>query len=70
MYKPLPQCPFFQRSDRVHRVVCEGIVEESTVQLYFPKTEDYAKQYRLFCCRHWRNCEVYGMLMKKYEEEE
>lgn len=64
------QCPFF-RSDvgNKKRIICEGIVDNSTLALTFDRKKDYDTQLRVFCCEHYKKCEVYRMLMEKYEED-
>ena len=65
------QCPFF-RSDvgKQKRIICEGIVGRSTLALTFDRKKDYATQLGVFCCEHYKKCEVYRMLMEKYDEED
>ena len=66
------QCPFF-RSDvsKQRRIICEGIVDRSTLALQFERKKDYDMQLRVFCCEHYRKCEIFRMLMAdKYDEEE
>lgn len=62
-------CPFYQYDDGKHKIVCEGIVEGSTVALRFRKGSDYNTHMTVFCCDHYQNCEIYRMLMQKYEED-
>lgn len=67
--KAYVRCPFYQRDDvKSRRISCEGIVEKSSISLTYRRREDYIKQIDVFCCDRYINCEVYGMLMKKYEE--
>ena len=64
------QCPFFKFDDiGRNRIVCEGIIDESLVALIFSRREDYNTQMNVFCCEHYPKCEVYRMLMEKYEED-
>lgn len=66
------QCPFF-RSDvgNQKRINCEGIVDKSTLALTFQRKKDYDIQLRVFCCEHYKKCEIYRMLMEaKYDEED
>jgi hypothetical protein len=66
------QCPFFRSSvDGKKRIVCEGIVDRSTLALYFDRKKDYETQLRVFCCEYYKKCEIYRMLMEsKYDEED
>ena len=66
------QCPFF-RSDvgNQKRINCEGIVDRSTLALTFQRKKDYDIQLSVFCCEHYKNCEIYRMIMEaKYDEED
>ena len=65
------QCPFF-RADvcKQKRIICEGIVDKSTLALTFSKKTDYDTQLSVFCCEHFRKCEIFRMLMaEKYDDE-
>ena len=67
------QCPFYQydeccRKPRIHRITCEGIVEDSTLVLNYKRRQDFHIQLETFCCEHYQRCEVYGMLMEKYRD--
>lgn len=69
----LVQCPFyrsdvFQPKQRIKRINCEGLVADSTLALNYRFQRDYFRQLETFCCRHYDKCEVYRMLMEKYEE--
>lgn len=66
------QCPFF-KSDvgTQRRILCEGIVDKSTLALSFNRKKDYETQLIVFCCEHYKKCEIYRMLMEaKYDEED
>ena len=58
------KCPFYRLDDCRGKVVCEGIVEGSTVSLNFKNREDLNQQMDIFCCEYYKNCEVYRMLME------
>lgn len=67
-------CPFYQYDEsynkkRIFRVVCEGIVANSTTVLNYKFKKDYRIQLETFCCQYFDRCEVYRMLMQKYEED-
>ena len=66
------QCPFFKFDEvKRKRIVCEGFVEDSCLALIYCRVKDYETQLRVFCCEHYKKCEVYRMLMaSKYDEEE
>ena len=66
------QCPFFKFHDeKKKRIVCEGIVENSNLALIYCRGKDCYTQLCVFCCEHYKKCEVYRMLMAtKYDEEE
>lgn len=62
------RCPFFKHDDGGHRIVCEGLVDRASISLSYERKRDYEIQIGTFCCEHYDKCEVYGILMKKYEE--
>lgn len=62
------RCPFYHFDDGKRRITCEGIVEDSSMALIFHSKEDYEKQITVFCCKKYENCEVYRMLMDKYQD--
>ena len=63
------QCPFYRFDDiQRKRISCEGIVDRSTLALYFHSKKDFDKQLSVFCCEHYKKCEIYNMLMEaKYD---
>ena len=61
-------CPFYKRDNGKTRVVCEGIVDHSSIVLTFGSPTQCRRQLEIFCCDHYRNCEVNRMLMEKYED--
>jgi hypothetical protein len=62
-------CPFYKYDDGRRRITCEGLVDESSVALIFNRRSDYELQIREFCCKYYKNCEIYRILMEKYEED-
>ena len=64
------QCPFY-KYDHARRITCEGLVDDSTLSLSYMRIKDYETQLSVFCCEHYKKCEVYTMLMAaKYDEED
>lgn len=64
------KCPFYKYDDGKRRITCEGIIDDSSLALIFHNKRDYEIQIDTFCCEHYTKCEVYRMLMDKYDEEE
>ena len=64
------KCPFYKYDDGKRRITCEGIIDDSSLALIYHNNQDYAMQIDTFCCKHYKKCEVYRMLMDKYDEEE
>lgn len=64
------RCPFYKFDDGKRRITCEGIIDDSSLALIYHNKMDYDTQIMEFCCEHYETCEVYRMLMEKYEEEE
>lgn len=63
------QCPFYKYDDGKRRITCEGLVDDSSLALIYQRKSDYETQINVFCCKHYEKCEVYRMLMEKYEED-
>lgn len=61
------KCPFFKEQNPKN-ISCEGLVDDSIIKLCFvsPKAKD--TQTRIFCEKSYKNCEIYRILEKKYEE--
>lgn len=64
------QCPFYKYDDGRRRITCEGLIEKSSIALIYLTRGDFDTQIDVFCCKHYGKCEIYRMLMQKYEEEE
>ena len=67
------QCPFYrydesQNKKRAHRITCEGLISGSTLVLNYRYKRDFKIQLESFCCRYYDRCEIYRMLLEKYEE--
>ena len=64
-------CPFYKYDDgKKRRIICEGLVDKSTLALTYRHKDDYDTQLRVFCCEHYKKCEVYRMIMEaKYEDD-
>lgn len=62
-------CPFYKYDDGRRRITCEGITEDSSLALIYRKKSDFETQIRVFCCEHYERCEIYRILMEKYEED-
>ena len=61
-------CPFYKRDDGKRRIICEGIIEDSSICLTYRYDKLYRKQLEVFCCKEYQKCEVYRMLLEKYKE--
>ena len=63
-------CPFYKYDDGKQRITCEGLVDNSSLALIYSRRNDYETQINVFCCEHYKKCEIYRMLMDaKYEED-
>lgn len=62
------RCPFFRSDDGGRHITCEGPTEESSLTLNFPRKAEFETQITVFCCDHYQNCEIYRMLMDKYQD--
>ncbi len=63
------QCPFYQFDDGRRRITCEGLIENSSLALIYHRKADYETQINVFCCEHYKKCEVYSILIAKYEDD-
>lgn len=65
------QCPFYKMDDGRRKISCEGPIDDSRITLTYGQRKDFECQITVFCCKHYKNCEVYRMIVNaKYEEEE
>ena len=64
------QCPYYVGDDGKSRITCEGILPGSNISSYFRSRKDYRLQLEIFCCRAYKNCEIYLALEDKHEDEE
>ena len=62
------RCPFYRFDDGKSRITCEGILDGSNLALIYRSRQDFRIQMDVFCCQHYKKCEVYAMLMDKYSE--
>jgi hypothetical protein len=62
------KCPFFRNDDGRRRINCEGITDQSITAVIFRTRGGYNTQIRVFCCEHYKKCEIYRMLMAKYDD--
>lgn len=63
----LVRCPFFLHNGK-RNVVCEGITDDSTLSLRFATEESRNEQKRIYCDKDYKRCEIYRMLLEKYDE--
>lgn len=61
-------CPFYRSDDGKNKIVCEGITESSNLSQHFYSKNSFETQMKVFCCKHYTKCEVYQMLLSKYED--
>ena len=60
-------CPYY-KSSKQKEISCEGITDECSTNIKF-KTGGQRDIYRrIFCDAKYKNCEIYKMLSKKYED--
>lgn len=66
-HEALINCPFY-KSMAQKSISCEGITEDCTTKLLFTSPEKRDLHRKIFCENRYKNCEIYTMLEKKYEE--
>lgn len=62
------ECPFYKRDDGKRRIICEGILDDSTLTMEM-KRLDFDMYIREYCSKRYICCEVYRMLMDKYPDD-
>ena len=61
------QCPYYI-TDTKQTITCEGFIRGSSVIQRYNKIADRKQQMKIFCCNHYKNCELYRMISsEKYE---
>jgi hypothetical protein len=60
-------CPFYKRSAK-QSISCEGITEDCILKTIFSSPRNMHLHRLLFCEGKYKNCEIFTMLEKKYEE--
>lgn len=65
----MAKCPFFRKHTALN-IYCESPIPDSGVKLTFADQDAKKRQWRIFCCAAYENCELYQPNMDKYEEEE
>ena len=60
------KCPFFEK-DEPYAITCEGVTDASRISVRFTRRADRNRQAEIFCKNKYENCEIYRMLMMKYE---
>lgn len=61
------RCPFFKRQTGVS-ISCEGLTDEMGIKLCFANANAQRLHMEVFCEKHYKKCEIYEILEKKYEE--
>lgn len=65
------KCPFYKEDDGKLSIICEGFGDARYLKQVYSNKCQYGKQMSVFCCEHYKNCEVYRLIMEtKYDKEE
>ena len=60
-------CPFYIRENgKRDKVVCEGVDDNSLVQLKFPGEKKCKMYTEKHCYSNYKDCLIYNMLLSKY----
>ena len=62
------KCPFFHEHTAI-TIACESPIPGSTVRMTFRGKTVKKTQYDVFCCNHYKNCELFRLVMEKYAED-
>lgn len=63
------KCPFFCAHLR-QSIICESPIPDSRVKINFASVDGKDKQYRIFCCQRYKNCELYRAVNERYEDDQ
>ena len=66
-HEVLIKCPFY-KSMAQKSITCEGITDDCITKLLFISPEKRDMHREIFCDNKYKNCEIYSILEKKYEE--
>jgi hypothetical protein len=61
------QCPFFKTCGK-YDITCEGVQPSSTTKTIFKEIASRSRYKATYCDRLYKDCRIYEMLEKKYEE--
>lgn len=64
-------CPFYKYDEKpngIFRIVCEGLVDDSSIVLAYKRKNDFYIQLGTFCCQNFDRCEIYRAINEKYED--
>ena len=63
-------CPFY-RCDKARRSIsCEGFLDKSSIQILFVRNKEFQFHFATYCCKNYKMCEVYRMIMdSKYPDD-
>lgn len=67
-YHAYVRCPYYRGDDGKSQIRCEGVWDGATLSQHYKRKEDFRTQIRVFCCGHYKKCELYEVLERKYEE--
>lgn len=61
------ECPFYKYDDGKKGITCEGCVSGSITRTLFNTKAQQDRHLRTYCCKSYKQCPIYAMLVKKYE---
>lgn len=62
------KCPYYRSDDGKSSIRCEGVTDASVLCQQYAKKADFTLQIKVFCCEHYKKCELYELLERKYED--
>ena len=62
------RCPFF-RGHTPLEIGCEGITQDTVIRLVFHSKIDLQLHEQIFCCEHFKNCELFDAIHKQYNDQ-
>ena len=64
----LAKCPFYKHYD-AHKIVCEGVQEDSSIHMTFGQVSDRKDYEKARCHGDYKKCPVAQMLYRLYGED-
>lgn len=61
------ECPFYKYNDGKKCITCEGFKKTCVVRTIFVTNASMEVHRKAYCCKDYKKCPLYAMLMKQYD---